>query len=212
MELGTRSARFVFDCTTKRLIHLNRCAAIRNLYPVQQSLVLKDRLFVLQHVRYSPDDDTNRYVISEFTWESSRSDMNKLNDYEFAMRDVEDTDNVTMFVGTELILTAWNIQSRNEYVRFLLLKLYNISAGEWHDLPPLVCVPKRGSRRLFHVRAPVGCQSLSKYQAAILVFISGQLKLVEVMSLEKLTVACDLTACDLTILMLYNDVSLDCTD
>lgn len=84
----------------------------------------------------SPGDGTERFVISEFTWESSRSDLRKLNDYKVALRGPLVGDDVEIFTSAGFILVTDH--SENER---LLIRIYDVLSGLWRDLPPLIGYP-----------------------------------------------------------------------
>lgn len=151
--LGDRNDPLLFDCATKRLFNLDSCLALQDLMALRYS-ILKDHLFVL-HALINPDspgDSSETFVISEFTWESSTSDLRKLTDYEVILRGLDfgsyvGRQEVEIFTSSGFILSTWDNLSENGSIR-QLIRLYDISAHHWRELPPLVGDPDIRNEKL----------------------------------------------------------------
>lgn len=151
--LGDRNDPLLFDCASKMLYNLDSCQSLQDLMALRYS-ILKDRLFVL-HALINPDtpnDATEMFIISEYTWESRTSDLRKLNDYEVSLRGLDfgsyvGRHDVEIFTSTEFILSTWDNLSENGSVG-QLIRIYDISAGRWRDLPPLVGDPGNRNEKL----------------------------------------------------------------
>ncbi|KAG0587292.1 hypothetical protein KC19_2G154200 [Ceratodon purpureus] len=141
--LGDKNEPMVFDCATKRMIDLEGCPSLQDL-TVLRYANMKDRVFVL-HVLVNPDspgDSTERLVISEYTWESSTSDLRKVNDYEIALRYFDSgkyvsRHDVEIFTCSGMIVLTCDNLSKKGGVR-QLVSVYDLSAGQWRDLPQLI--------------------------------------------------------------------------
>ncbi|KAG0556035.1 hypothetical protein KC19_11G020400 [Ceratodon purpureus] len=144
---GGRTEFLLFDCATKKLIVPEYCPSLRYL-PALCYSNMRDRVFVL-HVLVNPDspsDSTDMLVISEYTWDSITSDVRKVNDYEVTLkgldfrsyanqRDLEHE--VEIFTSSGFILSTWDKVTENGRVR-QLTSVYDISIGQWRDLPPSI--------------------------------------------------------------------------
>ncbi|KAG0605659.1 hypothetical protein M758_9G077800 [Ceratodon purpureus] len=137
--LGDKNEPLVFDCATKRMIHLKDCPSLQDLKVLRYS-IMKDRLFVLHDPRHNW---TERLVISEYTWESSTSNLRKVNDYEVAIMDFENgrlnryvcREDLAIFTCSGFIVLTCNTCSDDGSVR-KLVNVYDISGGQWRELPP----------------------------------------------------------------------------
>ncbi|KAG0584316.1 hypothetical protein KC19_3G202100 [Ceratodon purpureus] len=134
---GDKNEPLVFDCARKRMIHLKGCPSLQDLM-VSRYSIMKDRLFVLHSPRHNW---TERLVISEYTWESSTSDLRKVNDYEVASMDFENyrrnvcREDLAIFTCSEFIILTCDTRSDDGSVR-KLVNVYDISGGQWYELPP----------------------------------------------------------------------------
>jgi len=135
---GDQLDPMVFDCATKLLHYLGRCPPLEDLMIIRYSF-LKDRLFVL----HAPVQQG--FVISEYAWESSTSKLRKLNDYEGALRGLHigsyvGRHDMELFTSTGFILSTWDNLDANGSVS-QLIRLYDMSANEWQNLPTLAGNP-----------------------------------------------------------------------
>ncbi|KAG0626312.1 hypothetical protein M758_2G118500 [Ceratodon purpureus] len=141
--LGDKNEPMIFDCATKRMIDLEGCPSLQN-HMVVRYANMKDRVFEL-HVLVNPDSpgaSPERLVISEYTWESSTSDLRKVNDYEVSLRYLAsgkyaNRHEVEMFTCSGfIVLTCDNLSDEGSIRQ--LVSVYDMSAGQWRDLPQLI--------------------------------------------------------------------------
>lgn len=152
--LGDRLDPLVFDCATKILFNLDSCPPLEDLKVIRYSF-LKDRLFVLHEHLVEPNTGHNtseRYVVSEYAWQSSTSELKKLNDYEGTLRGLQigsyvGRHDMELFTSSGFILSTWDNLDENGSVS-QLIRLYDMSADEWRNLPTLVGTPATRNEKL----------------------------------------------------------------
>lgn len=153
--LGERLDPLVFDCATKSIYNLIYRPPLEDLeMDCVRHSILKDRLFVLHApVEVSTRVHTSEmFVISEYEYQSSTKELRKLNDYEGTLRGLRigsyvGRHDMELFTSAGFILSTWDNLDENGSVS-QLIRLYDMAADEWQNLPTLVGNPVTRNERL----------------------------------------------------------------
>jgi hypothetical protein len=130
---------YVFDCSTKELVDLTFCTPLARLDGVFAYSVARDRVFVLH------ESDDSMYLVSEYTWDSSISDLRELDVSESPVRVWPDPYRTRLLACPGVVLLfadnreerdADNCEGRDED-HHQLIGRYDLSARQW-DIPTQV--------------------------------------------------------------------------
>jgi hypothetical protein len=132
-----RGYPYVFDCSTKELVELMFCTSLARLDGKVSYSVFRDRVFVL-HVSDVPGQRSGyMYVVSEFTWDSSMSDLRKLDVSESILGIWPDPCSTRLFACPDVVLLfADNCEEWDKDHRQLVGR-YDLSARRWEIPPPV---------------------------------------------------------------------------
>lgn len=135
---------YVFDCTTKRLFNV-----AKDFFSWTYSVV-KDRVFVFDRSTEGPDE---RYLVAEYTWESSTSKLKEWNISETSIQCFPASYEVMLFASCDFVLFFEDNISHSHHHHFI--GRYDLSAKRWDDLPALTDVNR------IYMRSWRGCSCVS---------------------------------------------------
>lgn len=135
-DAGHLGAPYVFDCTTKTLFDLRRSAFLASVGVLRYSLV-KDRLFVLHESNVRGQRDGYMYLVSEYVWENSVSNLRKLNVSETPVKVFRPDYKYMLFASPGFILLFADNCEKWDEDHHQLVGLYDMAANWWEIPPPM---------------------------------------------------------------------------
>jgi hypothetical protein len=130
-----RGYPYVFDCSTKKLVDLRLCASLSRLDGISAYTVARDRVFVLHESDVMPGQINPMIVVSEFTWDSSMSDLRELDVFKSPIRILRDAYRTRLLASPGMVLLfAYNCEGW-EKLHHQLIGRYDLSARQWQILP-----------------------------------------------------------------------------